>query len=265
MLLKKKFSLFFNSDPASGSTNQSSDLSSFSVTLSQPISIPKTAIDCRMYLMQANVWWTIPNISASFGNNDFSFITGGNPYSFTIPDGLYSIADLNNFLGSQFANLGFSSSLILIGANYATSQSTLIFQNAADQVDFTTLNSVRTILGFDAGLITSTIAGFTAYSQNPAQFNRVSSLLITSSMLSVGLPVNQFGLGIIGSIPINVAPGSQIQYSPSSNIAIDAKELIGSSKINFRFNLVDQNLRPAPTGGEFFNFTVMFEYTDMIR
>lgn len=51
----------------------------------------------RLAVSEFRMYWTLPNISAAWGNNTLQiFITGGasNPYTITIPDGFYSLESL---------------------------------------------------------------------------------------------------------------------------------------------------------------------------
>jgi len=263
VLLEKTFSYIFNSDPASGAQQISADGSVFSVTLNNPISIPKSAIDAQGGVLQANIWNTSPNIAAAFNNNKFRFTTTQAPagtYTLTIPDGLYSIDGLNTYLSTQFTNLGFAASLMAIGGDFATQSSILIISFAGDSVNFTFPNSVNSVLGFNAAIYTAPSNDYSFYSQNPAVFNRNNSYIIASNIVSQGIPVNNQSQGIITTVPINVAPGSQIVYQPQNVIWFDIVELIGSSKLNIQFRLLNQNLVPTPTGGENWSFTLMIKY-----
>lgn len=252
--------MFFNSSPAAGAVQVTADGSGFSVMVDNGISFPREARAITVTLVQANIWYTSPNISQDFANNIFQFTSGGTPYTLTIPAGLYSVGDLNSFIATSCVNLGLLANTISLSGNSSTGQSLITLANAADSVDFTSPASVRTLLGFDAGVYISPSAGYTFSSQNVAAFNRVNSYLITSNLTSGGLPINQYASGVVGSIPINVSPGSQIQYSPSQPIAIAAPELAGTSRNNFRFQLVDQQLRPTPTAGDSYNFIIKFSY-----
>jgi hypothetical protein len=52
----------------------------------------------RLAVTEFRMYWTLPNISAAWGNNTLEiFITGGaaNPYTITIPDGSYDLQTLN--------------------------------------------------------------------------------------------------------------------------------------------------------------------------
>ena len=51
----------------------------------------------RLAVSEFRMYWTLPNISAAWGNNTLQiFITGGaaNPYTVTLPDGFYSLESL---------------------------------------------------------------------------------------------------------------------------------------------------------------------------
>src|SRR5690348_11591732 len=69
VLLEKTQSFTFSSDTKVGAENVSTDGSVFQVTMDNPIMIPKSAIDCNVGVLQAEIWNNSPNISASFGNN----------------------------------------------------------------------------------------------------------------------------------------------------------------------------------------------------
>ena len=73
VVINKVWSGFFNSNPLSGSTNQSADGSQFSVNMNTPLKIPASAISCRMAVLSASIWSTSPNISPAFNNNLFRY------------------------------------------------------------------------------------------------------------------------------------------------------------------------------------------------
>ena len=129
-------------------------------------------------------------------------------------------------------------------------------------VDFTIANSCRNILGFDARQVPAVAeaAGYLEVSDDIARFNRITSYLIRSSLVSNGIPVNSTAAGIIASIPISVAPGSQIVYSPPHPIQADASELVGQIKNYFNFSLLDQEQRRVNTNGEVYTFVVVLRY-----
>ena len=144
----------------------------------------------------------------------------------------------------------------------ATNNTVLTFLTAGDEVDFTINNSCREILGFDSRLapLTPQSAGWSEYSDNNAKFNRVNSYAIRSNIVSEGIPINNTSAGMLASIPITTTAGRQIIYTPQNATKINCDELIGQSKSNFDFSLVDQELRPTPTLGEYYSFILTFRY-----
>ena len=263
-ILKKKFSMFFSSDPLTGARNVSQDGSEFSVQLNNPLTIPSNALDCSLSVIQSNIWNTSYNISADFGNNIFSFVTAETPYSITIPDGLYSLSGLNAYLSTQFVNLGLAANVITLSGDDSTQKTILTFTGVGDYVNFTVPSSVREVLGFDsrlAPLAGAPSIGYSEFSDNPAAFNRNNSYLITSDLVSNGIPVNSTSANIISSVPIDSPPGSQIVYSPQNPLNFDGRELIGSIKNFFSFQLRNQSLQPTPTAGELWSLVILFEYS----
>ena len=267
VLLEKSSTYIFNSDTVAGAQNVSADGSMFQVTTASPITIPRDAIDCKIGVIQANIWNTSPNIAVAFSNNLFKFTTTVAPagtHTITIPDGLYSVAALTSYLSSQFVNLTYPSNLITIAGDDATGFSTVTFLTSGDSADFTIANTVRDILGFAAVVITAPSANYTFFSTSQAQFNRVNSYIIASNIVANGIQVNSNPTGIIATVPIDAPPGSQIAYSPQNIAWFSGDEMIGSSKSNFMFMLQDQNLRATPTGGNTWSFTLVISYSKFL-
>jgi len=270
-IIKKKFTQFFSSDPSTGAVNVSLDGSSFTINLNHPLAIPQNALDVNLSVIQANVWNVSPNIAAQFNNNVFNFTHLAVNYNIIIPDGLYSLSGLNSFLSTQFVNLGLPANLITLSGDESTSRTILTFLNSSGPgndtvVDFTVANSCREILGFDSNVVPTApqAAGYNLFSDNTAAFNRVNSFVITSDIVSMGIPINSLGANVITSIPINVSPGSQITYEPQNPLSFSGMELAGNIKNTFSFQLRDQSLRLTPTAGELFSLVILFEYTIQI-
>jgi len=262
VVINKVWSGFFNSNPASGSTNQSSDGSKFTVNMNSPLKIPESAISCRMAVLSASIWNTSPNISPLFGNNLFRYSTNTTVFkTITIPEGLYSLDDLQSYLSSQFLAQGEPANLFVISGDQPTQESIITYSTALCVLDFTT-NSVGSLMGFLPQVyVYPTITSGLLFSQSTAAFNRNNSYLISTNMISNGIPVNSNGRGIIASIPIPAGSvNSIISYEPNQLLYFDAGELIGAPKTNFQFSLTNENLQPTPTNGDYWSFTVMIEY-----
>jgi hypothetical protein len=81
-------------------------------------------------------------------------------------------------------------------------------------------------------------------------------------MISNGIPINSNAQGILASIPIPAGSvNSIISYAPNQILWFDASELIGSPKMNFSFQLTNENLQLTPTNGDYWSFTVLIEYS----
>jgi hypothetical protein len=274
MLLEKQLSYIFSSNPDNGAINVSPDGSTFSVQLNQPIAIPAEAIHATLEVQSANVWWTIPSVSARLGNNKLyiysEWITpdGGIPpnypnYEITIADGLYSLDGLSAAIGRELANQTLPSNLISLSGDDSTQRTIITFNySQPTALDFTRVDTFREILGFNARSVpvTPKPAGFSEYSDNVAEFNQISSFLINTDLISDGIPVNNTSSGTIANVLIDVVPGKLINYTPVISVKANADELIGKSKNFFTFRLTDQDRGVVDTNSEYYSLTVIIKY-----
>ena len=56
----------------------------------------------------------------------------------------------------------------------------------------------------------------------------------------------------------------QINFQPSQVQFFDASELIGRPKQFVRLSLVDQDLRPTPTAGDYWTVTLLIKYSVLL-
>ena len=263
VIVDKQLSYTFSSNTSTGAQNIQNNGASFSVALNSPIYIPKGTVDCTVEVLQAAVWNTSPNIAVEFGNYRLSFSYNETVYGFVIPDGLYSLTDLNTTISRLLANAGLASNLFILSGDQSTQKTVITYSVSGVRIDFTNPDSIRTVLGFDARL--SPVGGISAagqsdFSDNTAVFNRINSFFVRSSMVNNGLPLNNVGSGIIAAIPITAAPGSQINYAPTIPIAVDASNLPGTTLQFISFDLLDQELRYVNTVGEDWSITLAIKY-----
>jgi hypothetical protein len=263
VIVDKQLCYTFSSNTSTGAQNIQNNGASFSVALNSPIYIPKGTVDCTVEVLQAAVWNTSPNIAVEFGNYRLRFTYRETVYAFVIPDGLYSLTDLNTTISRLLANAGLASNLFLLSGDQSTQKTVITYSVSGVRIDFTRPDSIRTVLGFDARL--SPVGGISAvgqsdFSDNTAVFNRINSFFVRSSMVNNGLPLNNVGSGIIAAIPITAAPGSQINYAPTIPIAVDASDLPGTTLQFISFDLLDQELRYVNTVGEDWSITLAIKY-----
>ena len=263
VIVDKQLCYTFSSNTSTGAQNIQNNGASFSVALNSPIYIPKGTVDCTIEVLQAAVWNISPNIAADFGNNQIGFSYNEAVYDFIIPDGLYSLTDLNTTISRLLANTGLPSNLFSLSGDQSTQKTVLTYTLAGVRVDFTHPNSIRTVLGFDARLSPAegnSTAGQSDFSDNTAIFNRINSFFVRSSMVNNGLPLNNVGSGIIAAVPITAKPGDQINYAPTIPIAVDANNLPGETLQFISFDLLDQDLRYVNTVGEDWSVTLSIKY-----
>ena len=265
MILNKSFCLNFTSDPTFNNGYISPDGSTFNISLNTPMSIPKSAISCYIETIEATIWYVQPNISNALMNNTFTFIYNSVSHTIVIQDGIYSLENLNDYISKYCVSLGYRSNLLVITGDYSTQKTIITYGDTNLQINFNN-STVRTVLGFNAGIVPATIqpTDYFVYSDTEAKFNTINGFYISSSMVSTGLPLNNSNNGIISKISITPnSVGRQIIYQPMVPIKINCDELIGKTINNINFRLLDDKFRNAPTLGESFTFVVRLSY-DMV-
>lgn len=273
-LLQKEYAYFFSSDVENGAQNVSADGSSFSIQLDRPIDLPK-CLDATLEVTTASIWNVSPNISALIGNNKLyvhtDYVVPTPPqataaptdFVITIPDGSYGVTDLDQLISREVVKVGYPSNLIQISADDATQKVIITFNYASTWLDFTYADSVRDVLGFNARLVplTPQAADYSEPADETAAFNRVSSYLLKTDLISNGIAVNNISESIIAEVLITARPGSLINYTPYLPPKADAMELSRHSKNQFSFRLTDQLGRPVELLGESYSFTIVIRYT----
>ena len=161
---------------------------------------------------------------------------------------------------SQFVNNGHAANLFSFGGQGATGLAYVSILTSGDTVHFEQAGTIGSILGFPVAAITSTIANEIIYGASVATLNRNNTYLISSTLISGGIPTNSNANGIIASVPIASAPGSLINWSPTNVLWAPATELIGQRKSNFQFWLTNESGAATPAAGESWSFTTTIRY-----
>lgn len=265
-LIKHEFSLLVSSNPLNGATNITLDGSSFQNNFDRPIIIPRQARNISIKGYEATVWWVIPNIIEN--ENDAFRLTYFDgiisvQYDIQIPSGLYDVAQLDNAINRELVNAGAPNNLITILGDNST-QKTIIQINPLTpetvSIDFTIANSVRTILGFDSQVIPAQSGLVSIFSDNPANFNTINFFLIHSDLVGRGLRIGNDYNNTIIRVPIDVPPGSQINFLPDNPVPIPANEIRGRVVNEAQFWLTDDSNRRVNTLGEYFSLTLVISY-----
>ena len=203
---------------SSAFSGQNSD--DISVNFAQPIEIGKDD-DPHQYgiaLLKSQVWYSYPNISASIGNNviRYSHNSGSNWNSITIPDGTYSISQLQSYLHQVMKdNTHYDSSddtyYINFVPNLATFKLRVEISNNY-QLDLTQ-STIYSLLGFTSTTLTSTTTGGSGVDITAG----VNSLDIRCNLVKNSFNNGNFS-DTIQSFAPNVPAGSQINLDIANPI-----------------------------------------------
>ena len=237
--------------------------SSFTVSLGTPIAIPKEAENVNLKCEATQIYNSVPNISEARQNNLLNFTIDGTPYEFTITKGLYTRQDLNTTITRLLDNEGLIVDNVIpfeILEDTATSRIVIGFNQPNINIDFTTSNKLRQVLGFDSRIVSSN-DDLNAFGDNVARFNLTEFFVLTSSLCDPGMQFNDRTQNIIQVIPITREPGTNEFYEPRHPPVIDCQNLRGSKRNQVTFNLLDQNLEPVDTNGEDYSFRILLTYT----
>lgn len=245
--------------------------SRFSFDLVPALRIPLDAKDVSLSVVSATIWWTVPNFVT--GVNDSFHITGPDtldvvtPYVITIPQGLYSLAQLEEALLLGLAAAGAKISplpLVNLLADNSTGRIIVKLNYVTASMNFPALSPYQR-LGFNLNdtLLGTTLANGLPLGYNlavrTADFNPVDSFLVHSSLVDTGLRVNNAFSNVIAQVLINNAPGSQILYEPRVPSVVDASILRGNTGFANMW-LTNSTNQPVDTNGESWSVRVVIRY-----
>lgn len=262
---KYKITFLADSNPTTGGSNLREKGSVFDVVLDRPMIIPRKADNISLVVKNASIWWTVPNIGPDLGNNVFIYTKNNIEYRLELGEGLYSLTDLDETISLELqaqSEGAITADEIRFEPVTAENKVAIILTEDGASVDFTQENSLRFILGFEAEVLTKTNAGADEVfiGENVAAFNTISYFLIACpTLLSRGLNFNSSYRGIMARVPIDVSPGSLINYDPRQSYAISANELAGGDFTRLTFQLLDNSFNMVNTLGEY--WSVLFEIT----
>lgn len=225
----------------------------------------------KIALDSLSMYYSWPSITAANANNTFQYVwpfNSATTITVTIPDGFYTIADLNSYLqyvmisnkhylkdsaGNYVYYLNFSTNSVRYAVQLdvnplPTSLGTYTYPSGATwtlsgtatypQIIIPTTSSISKIIGFTAGTYPSTTSGTTTYSEISSftpQVTPVSSVVVTCSLLN-----NRYSIpnNLLYSFAPNTTYGSQINITPPSKTFVD---MSGGKVSEFSITFLDQN------------------------
>lgn len=207
------------------------------------------------------------NISAAYNNNKFNFVSWlGVTYNITLPDGFYSISDINDYM-EQFAitnglyliNSGSNVYYFSIYTNQQYYKNQMVFYPVPTSLptgytapsnfvgfpatqtcpQFVVLNNnFVTYSGFIAGTYGGGSVNINYLSQNVPVGSNINSLLVRCNLIDNGVG---FPSDILDVIQINSTFGSNINYEPTFQKWVKMKP---GTYNNLILEFVDQNGNP---------------------
>jgi len=165
----------------------------------------------EMALVSLETYYSFPNIDATKNNFRYSPDDGTTWINIDIPEGSYEIEDINEHIQRIMKENGHyndDKNNITLEPNNNTLRSVLDIA-ASYRVDFTTENSVRTVLGFNSQIYT---AGYNE-SEDIINILSVSSLRVTIDIIAASYSNGEQG-NIIYSFFPSVGPGYKIIEVP---------------------------------------------------
>lgn len=234
--------LILSSATSNGAINKSPGGDFFEVILQRPVSIPKQAKTATIELNQSTVWNTVYNISTARTNNQFRITTDGSTFTIVIPDGLYTLGQLEDTIDRELVNQGIGTGALQLIGDEATQKVILSFTKAAQQIDFTVANSCRAILGFDSALYppAPTAAATNVLAPNLAQFNLIDYYLLRCDIVGNGININGQYKGVIAKMLISSPPGSQSINQPVNPVRVPIYSRIGQEISRIQCRITDQ-------------------------
>jgi hypothetical protein len=206
----------------------------------------------EMALVSLDTYYSFPNVDATNNNFRYSPDNGTTWKDILIPTGAYELEAINNYVQRTMKDNGDYDSVndefyITILPDNNTLRSIVNITNPTYQVDFNPPNSIRTLLGFDAGII---LQGYNV-SQNIVNILSITSIRITSNIIS-GSYSNGDVDNIIYSFFPDVGPGFKIIQTPSTPIYLP----ITSNQISTLITtMTDQTGKLIDLRGEDLNIT----------
>ena len=192
-------------------------------------------------LQSIETYYSFPNIDEKNNKIKVSLNNGTSWADLTFAIGCYEHEDINRELQRMVVEMGGKRDDIILTANQNTFQ-TIMTNTAMVKVDFTTENSIRTVLGFD-----SKIYGHGRHlSEQTVDIMRVNSIFVHTNVIGSAY-VNGSQTPVIYSFFPDVSPGGKIIVQPAVLIYLPVSLSVISRLTSW---LTDQNNRDLNLRGE---------------
>jgi hypothetical protein len=260
------FTIQASSDNATDVSNNGSE---FTTYFNEPIEFPKNARNKKLGVITASYWNVIPNIAT--GVNDrlkvsgFSTVDVLTDYNIVIPQGLFSLDDINSVITQSLESQGAKTvdgALIELSAQYSTNKCLITFNYNNVTLDFTAGanggSSLATTLGWaEAVFGTYATVPATVPGAFIANLDSINGLVLHSDIVNRGISYGGKYSQTIAVLNYTVKNGFQEIHEPYHITEIDCDELHKISSI--KYWLTDTKNR-AITMTEPYAVTLRFTY-----
>jgi len=228
--------------------NPSNNSSNF--TFTYPSRINLGSLNYEVALLSAELWYSVRNVT---GNKVIRY-THDNEATWVdlaVPDGVYTVLDLNKLLHSSLEDEGVVDTDMLYGlsitVNYNTNRCGIVIDNTVDggthtfKLDLTASNNLASLLGFDEAVYDTTTTG-----QNTPDVAAQDAWQIRCDLINKSYDGDVRG-DVIYSFTPQSPPNSNMRVEPLHLTYVQVKKSEIDS-ITIRFT--DQNNKDLDFGGE---------------
>lgn len=273
---QKDMTYFFSSSEILGARNKDNNGSRFQINLDRPIDIPVNAVDVSIEVTSANIWFTSPNITASYKNNklyvDYTDPSGGSDiFILEIPKGLYSVSSLNQTIEHLMCDTiipdttnRFECNSIVLSGDTATQKVKIQLESHISILTDSILypDNIADSLGFlpTIPIGPPAYAGQVFTAQVVAKLNRINSYLLHGDIVKNGIQVNNTQANILTEIQLDVSPGKLLTYRPYLPYKLDGAHLKYGSRDLLTFWLTNEVNEYLDMNEENYSFSVTITY-----
>jgi hypothetical protein len=195
-------------------------------------------------LKNISLWNSWHNINEKFNNNTFFYGDGKTMEQKTIPNGNYTVEDLNAYFKSADVD-------VTISINFAVSRFVLEVAEGCS-ILLSQEGKLHELLGFDPGIYMSTVTG-----QYLANISRgVDDLLVHCDVVSSSR-YNDRDSDILYTFTPKAPPGARIDIRINEPIY---QKVIHTSEIRrLRMRITDQNNQPIDVNGQMVMYVLLFK------
>lgn len=237
-------------------SNTSENGSTIRFFLDRPIDFALARVSFK--IIDAEIYYTFPNISSVKGNNQILFFFNAVGHTITLGNGLYNIDTLNSNIRDYCIANNLPEDVIEFTADPSTSKVSAVMANSNTTLTLGSFNDPGALLGWNTTTIMASNTSHIHVAPTRAKLNVVNRVLIHANFAS-GSYFNDKGNGdVVASVPINTSPGRQIVYQPFYPQAIN----VFSNHISvLEFYITDENNNRLDTNGEKWGLSGVFEYS----